>query len=181
MGDVSNQNLHALKGIDMVIIVPDRTAFVQQAERLAEAHRDKDGLTVEVVKASQVYNEFSSGTPDATAYRRFMKMLYDKATSAEDRIKYLLLFGDCSYDNRMITASWRNYKPSDFLLSFQFPNSVDETQSYMTDDYFGFVKGEVSSLTSGIPDIGVGRFPVRVVDEAKAVVDKTIDLSLIHI
>ena len=175
MGDVSNQNLHALKGIDMVIIVPDRTAFVQQAERLAEAHRDKDGLTVEVVKASQVYNEFSSGTPDATAYRRFMKMLYDKATSAEDRIKYLLLFGDCSYDNRMITASWRNYKPSDFLLSFQFPNSVDETQSYMTDDYFGFVKGEVSSLTSGVPDIGVGRFPVRVVDEAKAVVDKTID------
>lgn len=175
IGDIPNQNLHALKGIDMVIIVPDRTAFVQQAERLAEAHRDKDGLTVEVVKASQVYNEFSSGTPDATAYRRFMKMLYDKATSAEDRIKYLLLFGDCSYDNRMITASWKNYKPSDFLLSFQFSNSVNETQSFMTDDYFGFVKGEVSSLTSGVPDIGIGRFPVRVIDEAKAVVDKTID------
>ena len=119
MGDVSNQNLHALKGIDMVIIVPDRTAFVQQAERLAEAHRDKDGLTVEVVKASQVYNEFSSGTPDATAYRRFMKMLYDKATSAEDRIKYLLLFGDCSYDNRMITASWINLLIFCFLSSFQ--------------------------------------------------------------
>lgn len=175
MGDVPNQNLHALKGIDMVIIVPDRTAFVQQAERLAEVHREKDGLTVEVVRASQVYNEFSSGTPDATAYRRFMKMLYDKATSVEDRIKYLLLFGDCSYDNRMITSSWKHYKASDFLLSFQFPNSVDETKSYMTDDYFGFLKGEISSLKSSIPDIGIGRFPVRTVDDAKTVVDKTID------
>lgn len=61
MGEIPNQNLHALNGIDMVIIVPDRTAFVQQAERLAQVHREKDGLTVEVVKASQIYNEFSSG------------------------------------------------------------------------------------------------------------------------
>ena len=78
MGEIPNQNLHALNEIDMVIIVPDRTAFVQQAERLAQAHREKSGLTVEVVKSSQVYNEFSSGTPDATAYRRLMKMLYWK-------------------------------------------------------------------------------------------------------
>lgn len=177
MGDVPNQNLHALNGIDMVIIVPDRTAFVQQAERLAQAHREKDGLTVEVVRAPQIYNEFSSGTPDATAYRRLMKMLYDRSNPTDEhRLQYLLLFGDCSYDNRMITSSWKSYKPSDFLLSYQFENSVDETLSYMTDDYFGFLDDrEGASLTTDLVDIGIGRFPVRTVDEATIAVDKTID------
>ena len=177
VGEVPNQNLHALNGIDMVIIVPDRAAFVQQAERLAQVHREKSGLTVEVVKASQVYNEFSSGTPDATAYRRLMKMLYDRGSATDEHyIRYLLLFGDCSYDNRMITSSWRNYKPSDFLLCYQAENSVDETQSFFTDDYFGFLDdADGVSLFKDLLDIGIGRFPVRTVEEATAVVDKTID------
>lgn len=177
MGEIPNQNLHALKGVNMVIIVPDRAAFVQQAERLAQAHREKDGLTVEVVKAPQIYNEFSSGTPDATAYRRLMKMLYDRSTSADEgRLKYLLLFGDCSYDNRMITSSWKSYKPSDFLLCYQFENSVNETESFMADDYFGFLDdSDGISLLSDLVDIGIGRFPVRTVNEAIIAVDKTID------
>lgn len=177
VGKVPNQNLHALNGVDMVIIVPDRAGFIQQAERLAQAHREKDGLTVEIVKAPLIYNEFSSGTPDATAYRRLMKMLYDRSKATDEhRLQYLLLFGDCSYDNRMITSSWRSYKPSDFLLSYQFENSVDETLSFMTDDYFGFLDDrEGTSFSTDLLDIGIGRFPVRTVAEAKVAVDKTID------
>lgn len=55
----------------MIIIAAK--AFQTQAERLAEEHRATDGLTVEVVDPQSIYNEFSSGAPDATAYRRFMK------------------------------------------------------------------------------------------------------------
>ena len=175
MGTVPNQNLRALPPVDMVIIVPDRAAFITQAERLANAHRQIDGLTVKVVTASQVYNEFSSGTPDATAYRRLMKMLYDKYTSEVERPKYLLLFGDCAYDNRMISSAWSSYKPSDFLLSYQVEISNVERNSYLTDDYFGFLDdNEGTSLASDRLDIGVGRFPVQTSDEAKAVVDKNI-------
>ncbi|MEG1547014.1 MAG: C25 family cysteine peptidase, partial [Bacteroides sp.] len=93
VGNVPNQNLHALKEIDMIIIVPSLSDFAIQAERLAEVHRKVDKLRVKVVKAEQIYNEFSSGTPDATAYRRLMKMLYDRATE-ETKPKYLLLFGE---------------------------------------------------------------------------------------
>lgn len=89
VGDVTNQDLHALPQTDMIIIA--QPGLTSQAERLAEAHRDRDGLTVQVVTPEVIYNEFSSGTPDATAYRRFMKMFYDRQTSESDAPKYLLL------------------------------------------------------------------------------------------
>lgn len=175
VGNVENQNLHSLEPTDMVIIVPDKRDMIVQAERLAQAHRQKDGLSVAVVTSAQIYNEFSSGTPDATAYRLLMKMLYDKATTADERPKYLLLFGDCSYDNRMVTSSWKNYNPDNFLLSYQAENSIEETNSYITDDYFGFLEdGEGVSLAVATLDIGIGRFPVSTADEAKIAVDKTI-------
>ena len=73
VGEVASSNLHGLEQRDMIII--SAPSLVQQAERLAVAHREKDGLTVEVVTPEAIYNEFSSGTPDATAYRRLMLSL----------------------------------------------------------------------------------------------------------
>ncbi|WP_321518355.1 type IX secretion system sortase PorU [uncultured Bacteroides sp.] len=182
VGTVNNQNLHALGQCDMAIIVPSNGDFLTQAERLADIHRTKDGMTVHVVTADQVYNEFSSGTPDATAYRWFMKMFYDRAVSsetgqvAENKLpRYLLLFGDCAWDNRMITSSWQGYSPDDFLLGYQSKNSTWETYSYVTDDYQGLLDDEDgSSLEYDGMDIGVGRFPVRTVTQATQMVDKTI-------
>ncbi len=175
MGAIDNQNLHALKAVDMIIIVPERSGFITQANRLAKAHREIDGLTVDVISAPKIYNEFSSGTPDATAYRRLMKMLYDKSTSEVDRPKYLLLFGDCSYDNRMVSNVWNGFKPADYLLSYQVEVTNNEKNSFLTDDYFGFLDDdEGTALNSARLDIGVGRFPVRTIEEAKAVVDKNI-------
>ena len=174
-GTIPNQNLHAMPQVDMVILVPDKKGLITQAERLAQAHREKDALSVAIITAPQVYNEFSSGTPDATAYRRLMKMLYDRSTSEADRPKYLLLFGDCSYDNRMISPTWKNHSPDDFLLCYQSENSLNEINSYITDDYFGFLDdNEGADLSTAKLDIGIGRFPVRTESEAKATVDKTI-------
>ena len=175
VGGVANQNLHSLEATDMIIIAPDRKDLLAQAERLAQAHREKDGLSVLVLTAPQIYNEFSSGTPDGTAYRRLMKMLYDRFPNEAERPKYLLFFGDCSYDNRMLTSSWKSYRPENFLLSYQSEASLEETSSYVTDDYFGFLDDEEGDdLTAGMLDIGIGRFPVRTAAEAKAAVDKTI-------
>ena len=175
VGNIANQNLHSLGATDMIIISPDRKDLMTQAERLAQAHREKDGLSVLVLAAPQIYNEFSSGTPDGTAYRRLMKMLYDRFPNKAESPKYLLFFGDCSYDNRMLTSSWKNYRPENFLLSYQSETSLEETSSYVTDDYFGFLDdGEGENLSDAMLDIGIGRFPVRTAAEAKATVDKTI-------
>ncbi len=173
VGDVTNQDLHALPQTDMIIIAqPGLTA---QAKRLAEAHRTRDGLTVQVVTPDAIYNEFSSGTPDATAYRRFMKMFYDRQTSEEDAPKYLLLFGDGAFDNRFVTSGWQNVTTSNMLLTYQTEESLNE-RSFVIDDYFGFLddSNNGKELMSARVDIGIGRFPVRTLTEATNMVNKVI-------
>lgn len=176
MEDVANQNLHASPQVDLVIIVPKSGKFLTQAERLAEAHERINGLRTLVVRADQVYNEFSSGTPDVTAYRRFMKMFYDRAETENDMPRYLLLFGDGRWDNRMYTSVLKSKSPDDYLLCYESENSVSETNSYVMEDYLGLLDdGEGGSLLSEKIDLGIGRFPVSTETDAKNMVDKTID------
>jgi hypothetical protein len=171
-GGVSNQNLHAFQP-DMVIITPE--AFMMQAQRLAQAHQEVDNLSVLVVTPEQVYNEFSSGTPDATAYRRMMKHYYDKAETADAMPDYLLLFGGGIYDNKMKTSVFKGKAKKNWLLTYQTVETLDGTASYTTDDYFGFLDDtEGADLTLAKLDIGVGRFPVHSVEQAKNAVDKTL-------
>ena len=170
VGNVANQDLHRLNDIDYVIICPE--GYETQATRLAQAHQNKEGITWAVVTDKQVYNEFSSGTPDATAYRWLMKMLYDRAKNGiGQKPRWLLLMGHGSFDNRKLLLT----SGTALLLTYQSKNSVNEVQAYATDDYFGFLddnEGETDEL--GRMDIGVGRLPVESVAEAETTVDKLI-------
>ena len=171
VGSIPNQNVHALQNIDYVIICP--AEFTAQATQLAQAHAENDGITWAVVTDQEAYNEFSSGTPDATAYRWVMKMLYDRAngSSSIQKPRWLLLMGDGTYDNRKL----RSNSGQNTLLTYQAKNSTVETKAYATDDYFGFLdNSEGESDTYGRMDIGVGRMPVNTVEQAQQVVDKTI-------
>lgn len=172
VGRIANQNLHGESQVDMIII--SHSDFMSEARRLAKAHSEMDGLNVVVADAESVYNEFSSGTPDATAYRRFAKMFYDRTTSADLAPKYLLLFGDGSFDNRKILKS-NTDKEIYRLLTYQTDNSYSELASVVTDDYFGFLDdSDGPTISINAMDIAVGRIPAYTVEQAKAVVDKTI-------
>lgn len=174
--NITNQNHHADSAADMVIIIPTSQKLLKQANRLADFHRQHDGMRVNVVPADELFNEFSSGTPDANAYRRYMKMLYDRAETEADIPSHLLLFGDCVWDNRMLTQDCHNMSPDDYLLVFESENSFSETTSYADDGFYCLLDdGEGANLlTSDRPDIAVGRFPVTTEAEAKIMVDKTI-------
>jgi len=173
VGVVPNQNIHGIAQADMVIITHPN--FLSQSQTLAQAHREKDNLTVEIVTTDQVYNEFSSGTPDATAYRWLMKMLYDRAMTANntnDLPKYLLLFGKGSFDNRKITSN----AGENFVLTYEAENSLSTTLSYVTDDYFALMDdNEGAQVPSNLMDLSVGRFTVSTQQQATDVVNKTID------
>ena len=172
VGTVSNQNLHSITQADLVILTHPN--FLAQAQTLAQAHRDKDNLTVAVVTTDQVYNEFSSGTPDATAYRWVMKMLYDRALNSNSSLnlpKYLLLFGRGSFDNRKIIPN----SGDNFIITYQAENSLVTTMSYVTDDYFTLLDdNEGTRVDANLMDIGVGRFPVTTTQQATDIVSKTI-------
>lgn len=179
--NITNQDLHADAGFDMVIIIPTAQKTIAQAKRLAEFHEKNDGLKVRIVPADEIYNEFSSGTPDVSAYRRYMKMLYDKESENIAAPRYLLLFGDAAFDNRMLTEAFAKYSPDDFLLCFESENSGNRINSYVCDDFCGMLDdGETiakGGTYTGIPDVAVGRFPCRNETEAKILVDKTINYA----
>lgn len=173
---ITNQDRHGDPQADMVIIIPTTQKFVSEAERLKSIHEQYDGLRVNVVPADELYNEFSSGTPDANAYRRYMKMLYDRAESAADMPRFLILFGDGAWDNRMVSTEWRGNNPDDLLLCYESENSFSETECYVSDDYFCLLDdGEGGNVLSDKIDVAVGRLTARTAEDAKTLVDKILD------
>lgn len=171
---IPNQDLHAHPFADMVIIIPANRVMHDQAERMKTLHESHDGMRVNIVAADEIFNEFSSGTPDATAYRRYMKMLYDRAGSnTDDRPRFLLLMGDGAWDNRMCSEKWISTTPDDFLLCYESENSFSETKCYVSDDYFCLLDdNEGADMVTDKIDAAVGRFPVRTPEDAKIMVDK---------
>jgi len=178
---VENQNLHdAAKFYDMFIITPP--AFVKYASQLASEHQTRDNLRVMVATPEEIYNEFSSGTPDATAFRRLIKMFFDRSGTPDDVFtanapKYLLLYGDGSFDNRFVSDTWKRIdNQNNFLLTYQSEESVNANSSFASDDYFGFLSDadDAKAITYKKISLGIGRFPVRTDAQAKAALNKTV-------
>ena len=182
---IMNQDHHADEAVDMIILIPTNQQVLAQAERIKEWHEQHDSLSVRIVPADELYNEFSSGTPDATAYRRYLKMFYDRAQSDLTMPRYLLLFGDGAWDNRMLSGDWAGCDPDDFLLCFESENSFSHVHCYVSDDFFCLLDDEEqiqqssgSSLSyQGKPDVAVGRYPARTADQAQLLVDKTLNYA----
>ncbi len=165
-GQIENQNLHAISDVDMIIVCHEK--FYDEAIRLAEFRLENDGIVSRVVTTQQVYNEFSSGIQDISAIRNFMKMFYDRAVG-NNYPKYLLLFGNGTYDNKDILGYGGNYIPT-----FQTKESLHTGGSWITDDYFGILGDHEGEGAQGWLDVGIGRFPVRSADQAEATVNKII-------
>ncbi len=164
LGLVTNQNLHGIGVYEMIIVThPD---FITHAEELAEIHRTMDGLSIYITTPDKIYNEFSSGTPDVAAIRNFLRMLYDRAETDAELPKYLLLFGDGSYDNRTIGKGNSNLLPT-----YQSINALSETASYVSDDFFGLLDWDEGEYIGAL-DLGIGRFPVQTKEEAQLMIDK---------
>lgn len=178
--NITNQDHHADDPVDMLIIIPTSQHTLTQAEELADVHRAVDGLTVRIIPADELYNEFSSGTPDISAYRRYLKMFYDKDDSNDKShsIKSCLLFGDCVWDNRMLTLSGATYNPDNYLLGYMTENSYNTMNSIVSDDFIGILQDDKKIHADGdydrdmSIDVAVGRFPVSNATQAQAMVNK---------
>ena len=161
-GQVENQNLHGIRDVDFVILTYE--GFMSQAQRLKDFHTVNDpDLNILVTTPETIYNEFSCGAKDITAIRDFCRMLYWDSSRP---IKYLLLLGDCSYDYKNRTEI------VDFVPTFESVLSLQMGNTFVTDDYFGFMDDLEGSIDSSISDIGIGRFVVQTEEQASQMIDK---------
>ncbi len=165
---IANQDIHSLRPPDLLMVAP--SVFASEAQRLAQFRQTHDQLQVAIVTPEQIYNEFASGKQDITAIRDFVRHLYRKGPD----LRYVLLFGDASYD-------FKNRLPgnTNFIPVYESRQSLHPIFSYSSDDYFGFMddaEGEWTETNAGdhTQEISIGRLPVKSVTEAKAVVDKLI-------
>ena len=183
-GTVFNNAQGVWQKIDYLIITPK---FLNaQAEKLAAFHRSYSNLNVKVINLESIYPEFGSGKQDIGAIRNFVKYVYFNAPMAE-RVKYLNLFGDASYDFKDRIANNTNIVPI-----YQALNSYSESQfSFASDDFFGMMDEDKGRLDSGIttsngptifpdPDLGgidiaVGRMIVSTTQQADEMVNKVIE------
>ena len=165
VGEVANQNLHSAATPDMLIIT--NSFLYDEAERLAQFHRDHDGMDVLVVNQEAVFNEFSGGVRDAMAYRLMCKMFYDRD---KYKFKYLFLFGQGTFDNRMMYVP----ETAEHLITYQSELSYSQKFSYSTDDFFGFLTDSELSYSFQKMNISVGRLSVSKVRDARVYVDKVI-------
>ncbi len=170
LGGVENQDLRGSTNYDGIIIVDE--LFLFEAERLAQFHQTNDQLSIAIVTPEQIYNEFSSGRQDITAIRDYAKHVFEGG-----RLKYLLLFGDCSFDYKARVTNNTNFVPT-----YESRNSFHPIFSYSSDDYYGFFEDDEgewveTELGDHSLEIGIGRLPVKTIEEAATVVDKIIYYS----
>jgi len=165
-GTIFQNDQGQFQDIDYIIIAPNN--LFSQAERLAQINRNKYNLNVKVVTLNEIYMEFSSGSQDIGAIRNLVKYVYDNASSPDNRIKYLCLFGDGSYDykdrvsnNTNIVPAWHAYE------------SFNLTNSFVSDDFYGMMdENEGAMEVTDKLDIAVGRMLIDSPQRAIDLVDK---------
>ena len=176
---VINQNLKGtifknLQGqfedIDYLIITPK---FLNgSAEKLANFHRSNSGMKVKVVNLEAIYPEFCSGKQDIGAIRNFVKYVYNNASSIANRVKYLNLFGDASFDFKSRIPNNTNIVPIYQALE----SSSVGVSSYCSDDFFGLMDLNEGGVPNGSGlDIAVGRMIVSSSKQADEMVNKVIE------
>jgi hypothetical protein len=168
VGKVVNQNLHALPAADYLIVT--HPLFISHAQRLANLHQQKEGLSYAIATTEQIYNEFGCGKPEASAIRDFIRMFYSRHISQGKQPKYVVLLGDGSYNNKsrsLITNS-------NLIPTYQSPGSVSLLASTTTDDFYGLMDINEGAFAEsvGVIDIGIGRLTCRTVSEMDGVINK---------
>lgn len=174
VGTVANQNLHAdTAAVDMIIVAP--AALMSQGERIAALHKATDGIIARVVDAAQIYNEFGSGAADVSAIRKYLKMVYDRSATTDRPLRYALLLGRTTLDNRALAAATRQlgYQTIPAWVNRVARQSMNDNDGLSTDDFIAML-GDNSGSDMGLDDlsIAVGRIPMVSATDGSSIIDK---------
>ncbi len=160
---IPNSNLHGFNGADFIIVT--HNDFKSEAVRL-KAHKESlpgiNKLTTVVVDVDTIYNEFGIGMTDPAAIRDFLRYAINNWTV---KPKYVLFFGDASYDFRSILKNDRSWVPT-----YQTAESNDKITTYSSEDFFACLDPNDPVKVS----IAHGRLTPRSSEQARLLVDRII-------
>lgn len=123
--------------------------------------RQSQGLVVSVVDIDDVYDEFGFGKHGPQAIKDFLA----RASSVWSRSpRYVLLVGDASHDPR----NYEGKGDLDFIPTKLIDATFNETSS---DDWLSDLNND------GLPEIPVGRLPVRTTAQADLIISKIVRFS----
>lgn len=171
--EIANQNLHALQNEPVSMVIFTTPEMKTYADRIAQLHEEAGDEKVIVVTPEEVYNEFNHGTPDVTALRAFVKMLYHKQS---ETLKNVLIFGNIQSDYRHV--DFHKNAPGG-LPVYMVPKinlkGAEGAEGCASIDYLGIMTDYINATgmlgNIGV-DLGVGILPVTTVEEAQIVVSK---------
>jgi len=153
-------NLRSINnGSDYIIITHED--FLTSILPLAQL-REQEGMRVKVVDVADIYDEFNYGLPSDMAIRDFLQYAYHYWTPPAPFC--VLLVGDASYDHKDYYGFGdENYVPTHLFNTTGFGDSASDT-------WFVTVNGD-----DILPDMIVGRLPVRTSAQTLAIVEKIIN------
>jgi peptidase C25-like protein len=145
----------SISGADFIIIT---TAALRQSAQPLKSLREQQGLRVAIVNVDDIYDEFSAGQKTPYAIREFLRFA---RTNLSRPARWVLLVGDATYDPKNYLGRGSNdLVPTKLVDTFQM-----ETAS---DDWLADFDGDA------LPDLAVGRLPVRTAEQAAAVITKIV-------
>ncbi len=165
-GEVPNQNLHAITGAELLIVASD--VAYDAALRLAEAHRQYQGMTVAVTRQQEIFNEFSSGAYHPNALRHMVMMLAGRG------LRHLLIMG---YGQNYPLKAGETIASSNAVTYHTEYTDEDRynSKNHCSDMYFVLTADRTGTRITDPTvrlEINVGRATTRSAAEAEAFVDK---------
>ncbi len=154
---VEPKDLHSISNIAEYLVITDNR-LRSSAESYA-LWKESHGFNTMVVTTDEIYNEFNYGIPAPEAIRAFIKYAYDYYAESPS---YCLLFGDGTYDYKGLTGNHGNFVPVHLSWYWGLWGPVAD------DEYYARVSGD-----DFIPDIFIGRFPIRNDYEFNGVFEKS--------
>lgn len=165
---VDNTNLHLEQeqGAELLIITTPR--FRSHAERIAELHRNYDGIRVVVATPEEIYNEFSAGVPDPMAIRALAKMLHE---SKGEKLKNILLLGPSDRNLRRAVPGETIY---DRIPAVQQASVTPDRAASPAYDFFGVTDDTLDEvyLYRAVMNVGVGLLSCETDEECERAIRK---------
>jgi hypothetical protein len=159
---IDNSNLHGtVTGAQFLIITNKNFEAAAQSLATYKQNSAPEKISTTVVDVDKIFNEFSCGMTDPTAIRDYIKYAYD---SWQTKPSYVLFFGKGTYDPKDVEGAGTDYVPA-----YETQESLEQINSYPTDDYFVEVSGNDDFI-----DIPYGRITVETANDAISIVNKII-------